>query len=317
YAEVIVRTLAEVAGEAGQPVPAIVSESGRALTAHHAVLVTKVIETERAPDAPAAAPAEDAPAALRNLWEAYEYSGEGNPQEIHADAAYEISEIHSLFSHGLVSLAERAHAEAMYAALCRRVLARINPTRASDWEFADHLVEKLADRMFINLSIFQSLPDAWAIDQVFPIVPLSRLDEVPTRRAILHDLTCDSDGRIEAYVDNEGVEKTLAVHEPDGNPYLLGIFMVGAYQEILGDMHNLFGDTNAVNVLTRRDGYIIRDTREGDSAQVMLRYVHIPPRALARTWRRRLAKSGLDSSRQAELAMLLERGLKAYTYLDR
>ncbi|MGH8427682.1 MAG: biosynthetic arginine decarboxylase [Gammaproteobacteria bacterium] len=317
YAEVIVRTLAEVAGEAGQPVPAIISESGRALTAHHAVLVTKVIETERVPDAPAAAPADDAPAALRNLWEAYEYSGEANPQEIHADAAYEISEIHSLFSHGLVSLAERAQAEVIYAALCRRVLARINPNRASDWEFADHLIEKLADRMFINLSIFQSVPDAWAIDQVFPIVPLARLNETPTRRAVLHDLTCDSDGRIEAYVDNDGVESTLAVHEPDGKPYLLGIFMVGAYQEILGDMHNLFGDTNAVNVLARRNGYSIRDTREGDSAEVMLRYVHIPPRALARNWRRRLAASGLDSARQAEFASLLERGLKAYTYLDR
>lgn len=317
YADVIVRTLAEVAAETGQPVPAIISESGRALTAHHAVLITKVIETERAPDAEPVKPDADAPAALRDLWAAYEYVGEGNPQEVHADAAYCVGEVQSLFSHGLITLAQRAQAEVIYAALCRRVLARMNPSRASDWEFSDQLVEKLADRMFINLSVFQSLPDVWAIDQVFPIMPLARLDEVPTRRAVLHDLTCDSDGRIDAYVDSEGVETTLPVHEPDDKPYLLGIFLVGAYQEILGDMHNLFGDTNAVNVEARTDGYVIRDTRDGDSAEVLLRYVHIPPGALVRTWRRRLARSGLDPARQEELAALLGRGLKAYTYLDR
>ena len=317
YADVIVRTLTEVCAEARQPAPAIISESGRALTAHHAVLITKVIETERAPEALPPAPPPEAPSALRDLWEALDYLAGANPQEVHADAAYWIGEIHSLFSHGLVSLAERAQAEAIYAAICRRVLARLNPTRASDWELVEQLTEKLADRMFVNLSIFQSLPDVWAIDQVFPIVPLARLDETPTRRAVLHDLTCDSDGRIDAYVEGEGVERTLAVHEPDGSPYLLGIFLVGAYQEILGDMHNLFGDTNAVNVQATRDGYRIRDTREGDSAAVMLRYVHIPARALVRTWRRRLARSGLDAARQAEFSALLERGLKASTYLDR
>ncbi len=318
YAEVIVRTLSEAAAEAGEPEPAIISESGRALTAHHAVMLTKVVSTERAPDSEPEAPSEDAPTALRDLWNAYEYANEGNPQEVHADAAYWMSELQSMFRLGLLSLPQRAQSEVIYAALCRRVLARLKPVRASDWEFQDQLIERLADRMFINLSIFQSLPDIWAINQVFPIVPLSRLLEAPTRRAILHDLTCDSDGRIDTYVTGEGLETTLPVHGPrNGEAYILGIFMIGAYQEILGDMHNLFGDTHAVNVEVGPDGYTIRDTRDGDHAEDMLRYVHIQQGALARTWRRRLARSSIDADRRAELLRLLERGLKSYTYLDR
>ncbi|MGH7056454.1 MAG: biosynthetic arginine decarboxylase [Gammaproteobacteria bacterium] len=317
YAEVIVRALAEAALEANEPVPAIISESGRALTAHHAVLITQVIEAERPPEAPPEPPADEAPAALRDLWQAWDNASEGNPREAHADGSYSIGELRSLFTHGLISVAERARAETTWTALCRRVLARLNPARATDWELADRLTEKLADRLFVNLSVFQSLPDVWAINQVFPIMPLARLNEPATRRAILHDLTCDSDGRIGAYVNDEGIETTLAVHEPDGKPYLLGIFLVGAYQEILGDMHNLFGDTHAVNVEMHGAGYRIRDTRDGDSAADLLRYVHIPARALTRTWRRRLKASGLDATRQNELLTLLRRGLKGYTYLNR
>jgi len=317
YAEVIVRTLSEAATAAGEPEPAIISESGRALTAHHAVMLTKVVSTERPPETEPEPPGDDAPNPLRDLWSAYEYVDEGNPQEVHADAAYWVSELQSMFRLGLISLPQRAQAEAIYAALCRRVLAKLKPVRASDWEFHDQLVERLADRMFINLSIFQSLPDIWAIDQVFPIVPVARLHEAPRRRAILHDLTCDSDGRIDRYVTAEALETTLPVHEPDDKPYVLGIFMIGAYQEILGDMHNLFGDTHAVNVEVGPEGYKIRDTRDGDNAEDMLRYVHIQQGALARTWRRRLARSEVSTERRAELLKLLERGLKSYTYLDR
>ncbi len=317
YAEVIVRTLAEAAAAAGEPVPSIVSESGRALTAYHAVMLTKVVETERAPESDPEPPGRDAPTALKDLWAAYEYATEGNPREVHADAAYWISEIQSMFRLGLLSLRQRAQAENIYTALCRRVLARLKPTRAADWEFHERLIERLADRMFINLSIFQSLPDIWAIEQVFPIVPIARLHETPTRRAVLHDLTCDSDGRIDSYVTRDGVESTLPVHESKGEPYVLGIFLVGAYQEILGDMHNLFGDTHAVNVEADRDGYRIRDTRHGDTAEDMLRYVHIQHGALARTWRRRLARSKLNEKERNDLQRLLERGLKSYTYLDR
>ncbi len=317
YAEVIVRALSEAAAAAGEPEPAIISESGRALTAHHAVMLTTVVSTERPPEAMPATLAEDAPTPLRDLWSAYGYVDKGNPQEVHADAVYWMSELQSMFRLGALSLPQRAQAEAIYAALCRRVLEKLKPVRASDWEFHDQLVERLADRMFINLSIFQSLPDVWAIGQVFPIVPIARLNEVPTRRAILHDLTCDSDGRIDRYVTGEALETTLPVHEPNGEPYRLGIFMIGAYQEILGDMHNLFGDTHAVNVEVGPDGYRIRDTREGDHAEDLLRYVHIQQGALARTWRRRLARSGISVERRNELLRLLENGLKSYTYLDR
>lgn len=316
YAEVVVRTFAETAASAGQPAPTIISESGRALTAYHAVMLTNVVSTEQTPDTRPEAPAGNAPTPLRDLWSAYEYAAEGNPQEVHADAAYWLNELQSMFRLGLLTLPQRAQAEAIYVALCRRVLARLKPSRPTDWEFHDQLVERLADRMFINLSIFQSLPDIWAIGQVFPIVPVARLGEMPARRAILHDLTCDSDGRIDRYVTGEGLETTLPVHSWNGTACVFGIFLVGAYQEILGDMHNLFGDTHAVNVEVGPHGHRIRDTRDGDNAERMLRYVHIQQGALARTWRRRLARSGLSAERRIELQRLLERGLKSYTYLD-
>jgi len=318
YAEAVVRALAEVCSAQGLPNPAVFSESGRALTAHHAVLLTNVVETEcPVIRQPPAEPDPEAHPALRELWQAYCRAAVINPQEAYADARYWIGEVHSLFSHGLIDLAARARAEAIHLALAQRVLGRLDPARAAQRELAETLTEKLADRLFINLSIFQSLPDIWAIGQVFPIAALGRLNEPPGRHALLRDLTCDSDGRIDLYVGGRGLESVLAVHEPDGRPYLLGIFLVGAYQEILGDMHNLFGDTNAVNITVNESGYTLHDTRRGDSAEDLLRYVHIPPQALVRTWRRRLARSGLDPQRRCELQVLLERGLKAYTYLDR
>jgi arginine decarboxylase len=317
YAEAIVRALKEAASAAGEPEPAIISESGRAIAAHHAVLITSVIDAERKPQAEPTPPAADAPKALHDLWQAWEEAGSGNPRTAIAEGSGSAGELLSLFNHGLITLGERARAEATYYALCRRVLARLDPERAADRAAIADLGERLADRLFVNLSIFQSLPDIWGIGQLFPIAPLNRLNERPSRRATLHDLTCDSDGRIDRFVDSQGATSTLAVHEPDGRAYRLGIFLVGAYQEIIGDMHNLFGDPHAVNVEVHGEGYRIRDTREGDSTAVMLRYVHIPPQALARTWRRRLKRSGLDVERQGELLALLRRALKSYTYLDR
>lgn len=317
YAEAVVYALEAVCRERQLPRPEIYSESGRALTAHHAVLITNVVETERLARPEVSEPNHDSHPVLQELWNCLVHANELNPEEVYADGSYWIDEVHSLFRHGLVSLKDRAFAEALQGALARTVVSRLNPEYPAQAQLLNSLRERLSDRMFINLSIFQSLPDVWAISQVFPIVPLSRLNEAPTRRALLRDLTCDSDGRIDYYVGDSGLDTTLRVHESDGHPYFLGIFLVGAYQEILGDMHNLFGDTNAVNVVVERGGYTLRDTRHGENAADLLRHVHIPPRALVRTWQRRLAKCDLTDEEKAQLCQLLESGLQAYTYLDR
>jgi arginine decarboxylase len=178
------------------------------------------------------------------------------------------------------------------------------------------LNEKFADRYFCNFSLFQSLPDIWAIEQIFPIVPLHRLDQEPTRRGILHDITCDSDGRIDHYVDNHGVESSLPLHELAHGPYYLGIFLVGAYQEILGDMHNLFGDTNSVNVTLTATGYELSQTQRGDSTDYVLRHVHYDPQQFLQQYRHKLQQGNLDEQQQSQYLTELQAGLTGYTYLE-
>ncbi len=179
----------------------------------------------------------------------------------------------------------------------------------------DEITRKLADKYFCNLSVFQSMPDVWGIDQMFPIMPLHRLDEEPLRRAILQDLTCDSDGHIEHYVDGEGVESSLPLHALRADePYLLGIFLLGAYQEILGDMHNLFGDTDAVNVeLTAGGGYRLVEPRHGDTVEELLRYVEFDPAQLLARYRDKIAAAGLDAEAQTAYQQFLASGLEGYT----
>ena len=182
----------------------------------------------------------------------------------------------------------------------------------------DSLNEILADKYFCNLSIFQSLPDVWALDQIFPIVPLHRLNEIPTRRTTLEDLTCDSDGRIDYYVDSEGIEHSLPVHAvKPGEEYLLGIFMVGAYQEILGDMHNLFGDTDAVDIEIQEDGsHRLSHAEKGDRVDELLSYVHFDPSQLREAYRALISASGLDEAEAAQYTREMEAGLSGYTYLQ-
>jgi arginine decarboxylase len=182
----------------------------------------------------------------------------------------------------------------------------------------DQINRRLADKYFCNFSVFQSMPDVWGIDQVFPIVPLQRLDERPDRRATLHDLTCDSDGHIERYVDDHGVESTLPVHAvTDDETYLLGFFLLGAYQEILGDMHNLFGDTDAVNIEFGPDGgYRLVDPRHGDTVDELLRYVEFDPKRLMGRYRERLNAAGLKGAERATCLQALEGGLFGTTYME-
>jgi arginine decarboxylase len=319
YAANIVHALAEVCAAHNLPHPDLVTESGRALTAHHAVLITNVIDVERAPGSTPPSPARsDEHPVIRDLWAASESLATTPALEVYHDAQYRLNEARSLFNHGVLNLRERARAEELYFAISQQVRARLDPRVRAHREVLDELNEKLADKYFCNFSLFQSMPDHWAIDQIFPVVPLARLDEPPTRRAVLQDITCDSDGRMDLYVDSEGVETSLPLHTPRENePYLLGIFLVGAYQEILGDMHNLFGDTDSVQVEPTSDGgYRFTQARSGDTVDSVLRFVHFEPQELLAAYREKIAAATLSDAERAPLLAELEAGLQGYTYLE-
>ncbi|WP_293396269.1 biosynthetic arginine decarboxylase, partial [Nevskia sp.] len=317
YARNIIRTLAEVCETAGEPQPNLISESGRALTAHHAVLITSVVDSEVAPSGVLEAPHADAPAALRALHELPSHIDADGPIECLHDAANYLSDAQTQYTLGLIPLRDRAYAERAYYTVARAVLPKLDPTIRAERDTLDELREKLSAKYFCNFSVFQSVPDAWAIDQVFPIVPIHRLNERPSIRGRLCDLTCDSDGRLDLYVDREGVVSTMALHELKADePYRLALFMVGAYQEILGDMHNLFGDTNAVNVVVKGDSWRLEGAEHGDRTDELLRYVHLAPEALAQSYRRKFAATDLPPATRSALLSELEAGLSGYTYLS-
>jgi arginine decarboxylase len=238
--------------------------------------------------------------------------------EVHQEARQALDEVHTLFARGEIGLEERALAEQIHFALCHRLRRRLVSTSRQQRALLDELDEQLADKVFCNFSLFQSMPDVWAIDQVFPVLPLQRLDEAPDRAGILHDLTCDSDGCIERYVDQDGVEATLPLHAPlPGEDYLVGIFLVGAYQEILGDMHNLFGDTDAVNVeLDGNGGYRLTQAERGDSVDELLRYVHFDPEQMLRSYRDKLRAAAIPDRVADDYYDQLKAGLYGYTYLE-
>ena len=320
YAHNIVHALTEICAEKNLPPPDIVTESGRAMTAHHAVLITNVVDTESIPGADSVPKAaDDEPAIIRDLWHTLATISGRSVVEAYHDAAYRLSEVQGMFSHGVLSLAQRARAEQIYFAICWKVRKLLAPASRTHREILDELNEKLADKFFCNFSLFQSMPDAWAIDQVFPVMPLNRLNEPPTRRAVLQDITCDSDGRLDLYVDGEGIDSTLPLHAPRENePYLLGIFLVGAYQEILGDMHNLFGDTDSVHVELMPDGsHRLLQPQRGDTVDSVLRYVHFNADELLASYRAKIgqAKALSAENREIYLAELAE-GLQGYTYLE-
>ncbi len=319
YAGTIVRALADICSELDLPHPDIITEAGRAMTAHHAVLITNVIEAEYAPvgDVSQKVGHDDAPV-LRELWRLYTHQPELSAGEVYNEAQYWLSEAQSMYTHGVLNLSERVRAEQLYYAVCRRLMQTLQMTPDPPQEIAAQLYEKFADKYFCNFSVFQSVPDVWAIDQVFPIVPLHRLDEAPTRRAVLQDLTCDSDGQIRAYVDSGRIQATLPVHDYRlGEPYLLGLFLVGAYQEILGDLHNLFGDTHAVNVeLLPEGGFRLETPEHGDTVDELLRYVHFDTGQLIAAYRAKMLATEFDTELQAALLRELEAGLRAYTYLE-
>lgn len=319
YARNILRTLRDVCIEAGEPQPNVISESGRALTAHHAVLITSVIDQEVVPTSAIEAPGADAPSVLLELHGLITDIDTRGPIESLHEAAQFLGEAQALYTEGLLSLAQRAWAERAYFAVARLVQPRLDSGIRAERDADEGLSEKLSAKYFCNFSVFQSVPDAWAIEQVFPILPIHRLDEEPALRARLCDLTCDSDGRLDRYVDREGVMPTLAVHQlEEGQPYLIALFMVGAYQEILGDIHNLFGDTNAVNVVLDErapQGWHLEGAEHGDRTDELLRYVHLVPEELAQSYRKKMASLNLPQAERTALLAELEAGLSGYTYL--
>ena len=323
YAHNVVHALWEICEELDLPHPDIFSESGRALTAHHAVLVTNIIDTGTAPDnSDAENPMEDDPIILHDMWRHYQNlkteQMSGSLAEIYHDIHHVLSEAQAMYTHGVISLTQRAYVEELYFAMCHRIRDKLNPAMKQYRDIIDELNEKLADKYFCNFSLFQSLPDVWAINQIFPIMPLHRLAEKPARRAVLEDITCDSDGRIDNYVDNEGIESSLPLHAvKKGEKYLIGMFLAGAYQEILGDMHNLFGDTDSIDVSVSTDGsYTLSNPVHGDTVDSVLRYVHFDHHELLKRYQEKLANSDLNDEQRKDFIQELEAGLTGYTYLE-
>src|SRR5690606_10310088 len=239
------------------------------------------------------------------------------PVELYHEAQHFHAEGLSAYALGQVDLVHRARIDDLFYAIAHGVRARLSYDEKNHRAVLDELAERLVDKYFVNFSVFESMPDVWAIDQVFPIVPIERLDEMPSRRGVIADMTCDSDGKIDTYVENEGLDSSLPLHPlAPGERYRLAFFLVGAYQEILGDIHNLFGDTDAVEVRLSGDGYAITQQRRGDTTDVMLDYVGYKLDDLRRIYRARVGAVDLGKAEAARLNEALEAGLTSYTYLD-
>ncbi|MBI4081069.1 MAG: biosynthetic arginine decarboxylase [Candidatus Lambdaproteobacteria bacterium] len=321
YANDVVATFAETCRAEGLPHPNIVTESGRALTAHHAMLAINVLDTAALDtEQPLPPPGPDAPDVVLKLDELRKRLTARNAEEAWHDALDARDEISKRFELGLLSLHHRAWADQMFWKIATRVVRLARPERRPA-EFA-RLDELLADKYFGNFSVFQSLPDSWAIGQQFPIVPLHRLREHPTRHGIVQDITCDSDGRIQRYIGRFPDKTSVPLHPlRNGEPYYLGVFLTGAYQEILGDIHNLFGDTDAIHVALNEDGtWRYEQIIHGESVARVLGYVQFSPDTLMDRIARQVqaaVKAGLMTAADGKtLRTLYATGLQGMTYLD-
>ena len=323
YANDIVYTLAETCREESLPMPHIISESGRALTAHHALLLLSVIDVESAAEPTAPTVKEEDHALIHEMADDLKTASRKNVsmrrmREIFHDATFDKERAQQLFASGVLSLRERAMAETYY--LCTlNAVARMAAGRRDHFDdIIRDLDAALVDRYFANFSLFQSLPDSWAIDQLFPIMPIHRLDEEPTRRGTIQDVTCDSDGKIDRFIGGRDGAPSMPLHVfRDGEAYILGIFLTGAYQEILGDLHNLFGDTNAVHIRLQGDAYEVSHMVHGDTVTEVLNYVQFRGSDLLATFRRKV-QGAKDLSRDEANMFIAEyvAGLEGYTYLE-
>lgn len=321
YANDVVFRIKSVCDEASVPHPTIISESGRAVVAYHSALIFDVLGVSNFDryQAPPEVPL-DAPQPINDLLGIYRDLSKKNYLESYHDAVQSVDEALNLFNLGYLTIELRAQAEQLFWSVCGKLQKIV---RELDYvpEELQGLEAMLSDTYFCNFSIFQSMPDSWAVNQLFPIMPIHRLNEVPSRRAVLGDITCDSDGKIDQFIDLRDVRNTLELHPFNGQPYYLGAFLLGAYQEILGDLHNLFGDTNAVHVSLDEDGEINLDAViKGDTVREVLHYVQYSADELSSRMRKdveravRSGKISVEESRQ--LLRFYESGLEGYTYLE-
>ena len=321
YINDCVYSFVEASDKYGLPHPNVITESGRSLTAHHSVLVIDVLETASLPEMPEEFEAKQSDHQLvKDLYDIWDNLMPNTMLEDWHDAEQIREEALNLFNHGIVDLKTRAEIERMFWSVCREVNIMAKSLRHVPEELRS-LDKLLADKYFCNFSLFQSLPDSWAIDQLFPIAPLQRLNERPTRSATLQDITCDSDGKVANFVTDRHISHILPVHNfKKKEAYYLGVFLVGAYQEILGDMHNLFGDTNAVHISAKDGKYSIDKTVDGETVAEVLDYVQYNPKKLVRQlemWVTKSVKEGKISLEEGkEFLANYRSGLYGYTYFE-
>jgi arginine decarboxylase len=320
YANDIVAEVKDACAEKKIPVPTLVSESGRAIASHQSVLIFDVLGTSEVRTDLPHPPEEKEHAVIRNLWETYNSINSENFQEAYHDVTQFKEEALNRFNLGYLSITERARAEQFYWASCRKILDIINEQEYVPDDLED-LEQMMSSIYYVNMSVFQSAPDSWAIDQLFPIMPIHRLGEEPTRRGILADLTCDSDGKIDQFIDLRDVKPVLELHHLKKNkPYYLGLFLAGAYQEIMGNLHNLFGDTNAVHIKLTPKGYQIEHVVKGDTMKEVVSYVQYDAEDLVENIRKKSEQALQDKritlQESQRLLQNYESSLGRYTYLS-
>lgn len=321
YVNDCVYTFVEAANKNNMPHPNIITEGGRSLTAHHSVLILDVLESVSTPKMREDfQPAEGDHQLVHDLTEIWDKLSSRSMLEDWHDAEDIREEALDLFRHGIIDLKTRAQIESLYWSISHEVseLCHTQKHVPDDLRLLD---KQMSDMYFCNFSLFQSLPDSWAIDQLFPIIPIQRLDEKPTRSATLQDISCDSDGKISAYVNHNQQTNYLPLHEiKAGEHYYIGVFLVGAYQEILGNMHNLFGDTNAVHISVDENGYAIDQVIDGETVADVLEYVQYDPKKLVRRleiWVSKAIKEGrINDAEGKEFISNYRAGLYGYTYLE-
>lgn len=291
YANDIVAQVKDACDQGGVSEPILISESGRAIAAHQSVLIFNVLSTSNRSYPDLSPPSEDAPLVIQNFWQTYQAIDHTNFQESYHDAIQFKQEALSLFNFGYLTLAQRAKTEELYWACCSKIFAIIKLCDRIPDDL-ENFAETMTSTYYVNLSIFQSVPDAWAIDQLFPIMPLHRLNEQPIVKGTLADITCDSDGKIDSFINPKKAKNLLELHTYDNSqPYYLGMFLVGAYQEIMGNLHNLFGDTNVVHISMDNDGYQVESVVQGDRIKEVLNYVQYDSKSLIEIMRDRTEKA--------------------------
>ncbi|MBL7481565.1 biosynthetic arginine decarboxylase [Legionella bononiensis] len=319
YATHILLAMKHLCQEAEIPEPNIISESGRALTAHHAVLISNITDIEiinKAPVLPEIS--EEDSHVIRDIYDTYQAITDSSPTEIYNYAEHSLHEAHSLFKHGVISLQEKAKVEAFYTNICMELKDRLDEENPSEHSLLMMINECMAAKIFCNISFFQSIPDAWAIGQIFPVAPISQLNEAPSMHSILQDLTCDSDGTIKQYPGQSCVTTTLLLPPYNSNnPYCIGFFLVGAYQEILGNLHNLFGDTNSLDVKLSDDGqFELEDLVNGDTVTNVLNFAHFDTKKLIQSYEKQLIQTELPKEQTLSYLNELRSIFSQLTYLD-